>query len=289
MHCVLVQVGKAPILVQAKHDKGMRVLMCPPVYYGIEYEINPWMSLSRESNFVSAVEQWGALYQILQQRLRVNVSLIEPRPGLPDMVFTANAGLVWKNNFIVSNFRHHVRQGEATYFENWFAARNYEIFHLAEQSYFEGEGDLLMCGDILFAGYPTRSSMVAHQRTAEIIEREIVSLRLTDDWFYHLDTCFCPLSSHEAIYYPAAFDTNALRRLENHIGTLLPVTEEEARRFACNSIVVEKNVIMNEGCPRTRRLLESSGYCVFEIPLTEFIKAGGSAKCLVLKVPHCDN
>ena len=267
----------------------MRILMCPPVYYGIEYEINPWMNRSFQSDSLLTLEQWRALYQLLKDRLDMDVSLIEPRPGLPDMVFTANAGLVWKNKFIVSNFRHQVRRGEARHFEDWFAVRNYEIFHLPEQNHFEGEGDLLMCGNLLFAGYPTRSSVISHQRASEIIEREIISLRLTNEWFYHLDTCFCPLSSHEAIYYPAAFDTHALKVLENHIGTLIPVTQEEARRFACNAIVVEKNVIMNDGCPKIRGQLESQGFSVFEIPLTEFIKAGGSAKCLVLKVPHGDN
>jgi N-dimethylarginine dimethylaminohydrolase len=267
----------------------MRILMCPPMYYGIEYEINPWMSRSCQSNFVSAMDQWLGLYRLLQHELHMDVSLIEPRRGLPDMVFTANAGLVWKNKFIVSNFRYQVRRDEAPHFENWFSVRNYEIFHLPEQNHFEGEGDMLLCGDLFFAGYPTRSSMTAHQRTSEIIEREIISLRLTNDWFYHLDTCFCPLSSHEAIYYPAAFDAPSLKILENHIPALHPVSEEEARRFACNAIVVKKNVIINDGCPKIRRALEALGYSVFEIPLTEFIKAGGSAKCLVLKVPHWNN
>ena len=267
----------------------MLILMCPPVYYGIEYEINPWMSRSRQSDSLVAHNQWRVLYHLLQDRLEMDVSLIEPKPGLPDMVFTANAGLVWGNKFIVSNFRYEVRRDEATHFENWFATRNYEIFHLPEQNHFEGEGDLLMCGDLLFAGYPNRSSIISHQRAAEIIQREVFPLKLTNDWFYHLDTCFCPLSSNEAIYYPAAFDTGGLKLLENHIGTLVPVAEEEARRFACNAIVVERNVIMNEGCPKIRDRLESLGFSVFEISLTEFIKAGGSAKCLVLKVPHCDN
>ncbi|HEV8343710.1 MAG TPA: arginine deiminase-related protein [Candidatus Binatia bacterium] len=267
----------------------MQILMCPPVYYGIEYEINPWMSRIRQSDTLLAQHQWRALYQLLKHRLNMDVSLIKPRPGLPDMVFTANAGLVWKNKFIVSNFRYQVRRAEATHFENWFAVRNYEIFHLPEQSHFEGEGDLLMCGDLLFAGYPIRSSVISHQRAAEIIGREVISLKLTNDWFYHLDTCLCPLSNDEAIYYPAAFDARGLKVLKDHIGTLIPVTQQEARRFACNAIVVEKNVIMNDGCPRIRRQLESLGFSVFEIPLAEFIKAGGSAKCLVLKVPHCDN
>jgi N-dimethylarginine dimethylaminohydrolase len=267
----------------------MRILMCPPVYYGIEYEINPWMSRRRQSDPLLAQEQWQALYQLLQDRLDVDVSLLEPRPGLPDMVFTANAGLVWGNKFIVSSFRYNVRRGEATHFENWFADRNYQIFHLPQDNHFEGEGDLLMCGDLLFAGYPSRSSFIAHQRAAEITQREVASLRLTNDWFYHLDTCFCPLSPNEALYYPPAFDANALKILAKHISTLIPVTDDEARRFACNAIVVEMNVIMNGGCPKIRGELESLGFSVFETPLSEFIKAGGSAKCLVLKVPHCDN
>jgi len=267
----------------------MQLLMCPPLYYGIEYEINPWMSLSRQSDSLLAHKQWRALYETLQYKLKMVVSLMEPKPGLPDMVFTANAGLVWGNKFIVSNFRYEVRHDEAKHFAKWFKARNYQVVHLPDQNHFEGEGDLLMCGDVLFAGYPNRSSVISHQRTADIIQREVVSLKLNNDYFYHLDTCFCPLSRNEAIYYPPAFDATALTLMEKHIGTLIPVAEEEARRFACNAIVVERNVIMNQGCPKIRGRLESLGFSVFEIPLTEFIKAGGSAKCLVLKVPHCDN
>jgi N-dimethylarginine dimethylaminohydrolase len=264
----------------------MTMLMCPPLYYGIEYEINPWMNLSRQSDFLLAHEQWEELYQLLQNRLDMNVSLIEARRGLPDMVFTANAGLVWENKFIISNFRYSVRQREARHFENWFASKNYEIFHLPEGNFFEGEGDLLSCGDLLFAGYPSRSSLISHQKVAEIIQRQILSLKLTNDWFYHLDTCFCPLDAHTAIYYPGAFDANAIKVLENHIGILIPVTEAEARGFVCNAIVAENNVIINEGCPKIRSQLESLGFSVFEIPLTEFIKAGGSAKCLVLRIPY---
>jgi N-dimethylarginine dimethylaminohydrolase len=91
-----------------------------------------------------------------------------------------------------------------------------------------------------------------------------------------------------ALFYPAAFDTYALKVLEHHIERLIEVSAEEAMRFACNAIVIGKKVVMNDGCPKTRARLESSGLSVFETPLSEFIKAGGSAKCLVLKVPHDD-
>jgi N-dimethylarginine dimethylaminohydrolase len=256
--------------------------MCPPVYYGIEYEINPWMNLKCRSESLLAQEQWRALYQLLKTRLTIDISLIEPKPGLPDMVFTANAGFVSENKFFVSNFRYRVRRGEAIHFENWFATRDYEICHLPETNYFEGEGDMLMCGDTLFAGYPYRSSLVSHERVAEILQREIISLRLINNWFYHLDTCFCPLDSETALIYPGAFDMDSLSVLQNRIATLIRVNLEEASRFACNAIVLEKNVVVNDGCPKTRDELESRGFSVFATRLGEFIKAGGSAKCLVL-------
>lgn len=268
------------------HCYPMRFLMCPPLYYGIEYEINPWMSRSRQSDPQLAQEQWKGLYRLLQDQIAAEIALTEPRPGLPDMVFTANAGLVWEHRFITSNFRYEVRRGEVPCFENWFQVRGYEIFHLPQETFFEGEGDLLKCGDLFFAGYHIRSDIVSHQKVAEIIEREVLSLELTDEWFYHLDTCFCPFGKGQAIFYPAAFDAYALKVLENNVPTLIPVTEEEAKRFACNAIVVGNHVVMNDGCPQIQRALESLGFSVFETPLGEFIKAGGSAKCLVLKVPH---
>ena len=264
----------------------MKLLMCPPLHYGIEYEINPWMSRSRQSDPEVAQQQWRKLYRILQDELSVEIALVEPGPGLPDMVFTANAGFVWDKKFIGSHFRHEVRRGESAYFENWFQVRGYEILRLSQEDFFEGEGDLLMCGDLVFAGYHIRSDVQSHQGVAEILQREILSLELTSEWFYHLDTCFCPLGEGQAFYYPLAFDDYAVTVLEKHIPDLIPAREEEAKRFACNAIVVDKSVVINDGCPQIREKLASLGFSVIETPLSEFIKAGGSAKCLVLKVPH---
>ncbi|MEE9549712.1 MAG: arginine deiminase-related protein [Candidatus Binatia bacterium] len=260
--------------------------MCLPLYYGIEYEINPWMSRSRQSQPELAKEQWRGLYRLVQDQLGVEVVLVEPRQGLPDMVFTANAGLVWQNKFIASNFRHEVRREEIPHFENWFQVRGYEIYHLPGENFFEGEGDLLMCGNLFFAGYHIRSDILSHQGIAEILQHEVLSLELTNEWFYHLDTCFCPLGNNRALFFPGAFDSYALKVLEDRISTLIPVQEGEARRFACNLIVVGDNVVMNDGCPAVRSSLEKLGYSVFETPLSEFIKAGGSAKCLALKIAN---
>ncbi|MGH7844938.1 MAG: dimethylarginine dimethylaminohydrolase family protein, partial [Candidatus Binatia bacterium] len=121
----------------------MQLLMCPPSHYGIEYEINPWMKRSRQTDAALATRQWDELHRMLAEKLPVEIHLIDAVPGLPDMVFTANAGLVWQNKFIVSNFRHEVRRGEGAHFAQWFRARGFEIVDLPEEYYFEGEGDLL--------------------------------------------------------------------------------------------------------------------------------------------------
>jgi len=258
--------------------------MCPPDYYGIEYEINPWMSRNRQSDRKRAQRQWLDLKRILETRLKLDVQLVNPVAGLPDMVFTANAGVVWGRKFIASNFRHDVRRGEEPYFIDWFRRQGFEIVRLPKAYYFEGEGDLLRCGDVFFAGYHIRSDILAHQRIAEIVESEVLSLELTDPWFYHLDTCFCPLGADRALYHPPAFDDYAREVLQNRIAELIAAPEDEARRFACNAIVADNAVVLNDGCPKVREELQGRGFTVYETPLDEFIKAGGSAKCLVLKI-----
>ena len=139
----------------------------------------------------------------------------------------------------------------------------------------------MRCGDAWFAGYHIRSDILSHEKLADIIGQEVLSLELTNEWFYHLDTCFCPLGNGAALYYPPAFDEYARTVLENHISQLIPVSDDEAARFACNAIVVGDSIVLNVGCPKVRGQIESLGFTVFETPLSEFLKAGG-AKCLVL-------
>lgn len=262
----------------------MKILMCAPEYYGIEYEINPWMNRDKQSSRSEALEQWRALRQILEECMKVDIFEITPQPGLPDMVFTANGGLVWDHKFVVSNFRHAVRQGEAAHFEQWFRQWGFDVIQLPREVYFEGEGDVLKSGDIWFAGYHFRSDILAHKQIAELIGQEVLSLELTNQWYYHLDTCFCPLNRASALYYSAAFDPYGRAVLENHFSQLIAVPDDEAARFACNAVVVVDSVVLNDGCPHTRRQIEALGFTVWETPLSEFLKAGGSAKCLVLKI-----
>jgi len=260
-----------------------RILMCPPDYYGIEYEINPWMSRARGSSPERARQQWTALYELLRG-LGVTVELMTPQAGLPDLVFTANAGLVFGKRFFSSRFRYEVRAREEPYFDAWFAEHGFTVEHLPQGTHFEGAGDALFCGSILFAGYRIRSDVRGHYYIGEKIGRQVLPLELVNTYFYHLDTCFCPLASGEAIYYPAAFDSYGQKVLQTYVPRLLAVSEEEAKRFGCNAVVVGKKVVLNTGCPRLAADLQSWGYEPLATELDEYLKAGGSAKCLTLRL-----
>ncbi len=259
------------------------LVLCPPDYYSIEYEINPWMSRSRGSAPERAHRQWQALYEALRG-LGVAVELMEPRPGLPDLVFTANAGLVYKQRFFSSRFRHEVRARETPHFDAWFADHGFAVEHLPKGMFFEGAGDALFCGPELFAGYRIRSDVRGHQWLGQVLGKQVLPLELVNPRFYHLDTCFCPLAPGEAIYYPAAFDAYGRRVLETHIPRLLAAEEPEAVRFGCNAVVVGKTVVINAGCEQLAADLRRSGYEPVAVELDEFLKAGGSAKCLTLRL-----
>src|SRR5271166_6579119 len=152
-----------------------RVLMCPPDYYGIEYEINPWMSRSRGSSPERAHRQWQALHDTLIG-LGAAIELMEPRRGLPDLVFTANAGLIFGQRFFSSRFRHEVRAQESPHFDAWFASHGFAVEHLPEGMFFEGAGDALFCGATLLAGYRIRSDVQGHQFLAGALGKQVLPL-----------------------------------------------------------------------------------------------------------------
>lgn len=259
------------------------ILMCPPDHYGIEYEINPWMNKERQADHAVAVRQWNDLHNLLAS-LGARVSLVSPAAGLPDLVFTANAALIFQQRAVLSRFRHVQRQGEEEQFAAWLTNHGFQVERLPPRVYFEGAGDALFCGDTLVAGYRFRSDARGHQLIGAMLERRVLPLELVDPYFYHLDTCFCPLTPQSALYYPGAFDAYGRQVLEGLIDDLIEVAADEARQFACNAVVVGKHVVTNIDCPRMHQELRSRGFEPIATPLGEFVKAGGSAKCLTLRL-----
>ncbi|MEX0867613.1 MAG: arginine deiminase-related protein, partial [Pirellulales bacterium] len=185
---------------------------------------------------------------------------------------------------ILAHFRHPQRQAEEPIFREWFQQHGFEVLASPAGTYFEGAGDALYVGDTLFAGYLTRSDARGHQQIGAMVGTRVIPLELTDPYYYHLDTCFCPLAPTEAIFFPAAFDDYGRQVLTELVPGLIEVPADEARSFACNAVVVGRHVITNVGCPTLHAALREHGYQPHETPLSEFVKAGGSAKCLTLRL-----
>jgi lysine-ketoglutarate reductase/saccharopine dehydrogenase-like protein (TIGR00300 family) len=266
---------------------SVRVLMCAPQHYDVDYVINPWMEGNiHRSSRDHAQAQWDKLYQVL--RTYATVDLIEPHPGWPDMVFTANAGLVLGDTVVLSRFFHPERQGEEPYFQQWFEDQGYTVHTLPKSLPFEGAGDALLdrAGRWLWAGYGFRSELDSHPYLAKWLDVEVLSLRLVDPRFYHLDTCFCPLSDGYLLYYPPAFDTYSNRLIELRVPAekRIPLDEVDAVNFSCNAVNIDRNIVVNTASDDLKRILAERGFTVIETPLTEFLKAGGAAKCLTLRM-----
>jgi N-dimethylarginine dimethylaminohydrolase len=259
------------------------ILMCPPDFYGIEYEINPWMDRGRQADHALAVEQWSSLRTQIEEA-GAEVSLFEPVAGLPDLVFTANAAMIFGQKALLSRFRFRQRQGEEPYNRRWLAENGFEVLDSPEHFSFEGAGDALFCGDTLFAGYRMRSDASGHQAIGKLLGVRVIPMELVDTRYYHLDTCFCPLAQGHAIWYPPAFDEYGQRAIRQHVPTLLEVDPMEAERFACNAVVIGRRVITNTGCEELHKALRERSYEPIATPLDEFVKAGGSAKCLTLRL-----
>lgn len=263
-------------------------LMCAPELYEVDYVINPWMigqvhAASRER----AATQWNALYRAVLDR--ADVTLIAPQPGSPDMVFTANAGLAYHRSVALSSFYHPERQGEEPHFRRWFENAGYTILEIPRATPFEGEGDALFASDgsRLWAGSGPRTLAASHQALRDAWKIDVVPLTLVDPRFYHLDTCFAPLDGGFAMYFPAAFDTASRARIEAFYPAekRIVVEEADAVHFACNVVNIDRTLILNRIGSRLCTHLEALGFEVVQLELSEFMKAGGAAKCLVMKLP----
>ena len=145
----------------------------------------------------------------------------------------------------------------------------------------------MFLGSTLVFGFRFRSDAIAHERLAALLGCRVLPVELADRRFYHLDTCFCPLSARAVLWYPGAFDRYGRKVIEAYAQDPIAVSEADALKFACNAIVAGGAVILHTGVSATlRKQLAKRRFDVYETNLSEFLKAGGSAKCLALRLNH---
>ena len=268
-------------------DSRDKILMCPPDYFSVDYVINPWMAGQEGApDLDKTMQQWLALKDEISEY--ADVVTMEAQPNLPDLVFTANAGVVFGKKAIASHFMPMERRPEEAHNKQWFRDNGFELLDLDEKIGFEGAGDCLFDrgGEWLWTGYGFRSEIEAHAEIQKFFDIEVVSIKLTDSRFYHIDTCFCPLNGGFLMYHPPAFDFESRMAIESRIPPhkRIVVDTADAGNFACNAVNIGDTVILNQASEPLRARLMLAGFKVRQVNLSEFLKAGGSAKCLTLKV-----
>lgn len=261
-------------------------LMCPPSHFEVTYDINPWMTgQAGQTDRDLAHAQWAAFHNRLSKVARIE--LIAGASGLPDMVFTANAGLLLADGrMLLARFRHPERQGEEPHNKQWLEGAGYAVVTLEDGISFEGAGDALYdAKGRLWVGAGFRSDPRAIPAIQKLAGGTVIGLALANPSFYHLDTCFCPLESGGALAYLPAFSAESQRILKDTFGSaLIELQVDEAATFACNAVSVGGRVFLSVVSARIRHALASQGLAAVTSYLGEFLKAGGSAKCLTLRI-----
>ncbi len=281
-----------------------RFLMCPPRHFAVTYSINPWMDPNAWAQSAGA-DGGAALHETAQrqwQRLHdalaatgAAIEIVPPQPGLPDLVFTANAAVVLGGKVVLARFRHGERQNEEPVFAAGFAALAArglvaDVVQLPAALKFEGAGDCIFDArrGLFWLGCGFRSAAAAGPVIARHLGARCVALPLQDANFYHLDTAFCALPCGAVIYYPGAFTPAALARIHDRVAPALRIVLDraDAERFAANAVCVGRSIVLSSCSAALRHALEQRGYTVIETPLDVFQRSGGSACCLTLRLDH---
>jgi N-dimethylarginine dimethylaminohydrolase len=268
-----------PALRQAS---ARQYLMCPPEHFAVTYSINPWMQPDQPVDLGAATRQWARLRQVYLD-LGHDVRTIEPAPGLPDMVFAANGATVIGGKVLGVRFRHPQRAGEADAYLDWFREAGYEDVQAAERIN-EGEGDILFTGRVLLAGYGFRTDRAASRELTSLFGLPVVSLRLVDPRFYHLDTALCVLDADTAMYYPAAFDDAGRAAVAAQFAELIEAKDEDAEVLGLNAISDGRHVVLPVQARTLADQLRERGFEPVGVDMSEVLKGGGGPKCCTLEL-----
>ncbi|MEU4687620.1 dimethylargininase [Actinoplanes sp. NPDC023714] len=263
------------------HAMPRRYLMCRPTHFAVTYRINPWMDPAAPYDNALAVSQWENLRQTFLD-LGHTVELIEPLPGLPDMVFAANGGTVVDGRVLGVQFRDAERADEAPAYASWFRDRGFEVHEPKHTN--EGEGDILLAGDVLLAGTGFRTAHASHAETQEFLRRPVITLQLVDPAYYHLDTALCVLDETNIAYLPQAFSPGSQAVLRQLFPNAIVATPEDAAVLGLNAVSDGRTVVLPAQAVHLTAALEAAGYRTIGVDLSELRKAGGGPKCCTLEV-----
>lgn len=260
-------------------------LMCAPEHFTVEYRINPWMDPETPVDTQLAVKQWTLLRDALTEAGHT-VHVLDPRPGLPDMVFAANGAFCVDGRVYGARFRYPQRAPEAAAHRSFYGDPKWTYVDADEVN--EGEGDFAYLpdaqGGLILAGYGFRTEPAAHAEAQEALGRPVVSLRLTDPRFYHLDTALAAVDDANIVYYPGAFSEPSQAVLRQLFPAGIVADLDDALGFGLNLVSDGYHVFLNAASSALAAKLAADGYRPVLVELSELKKGGGSVKCCVAEL-----
>jgi N-dimethylarginine dimethylaminohydrolase len=277
----MTAVLETPVRPVARRARPRRYLMCPPEYFAVDYAINPWMDPTRPVDTARARQQWDGLRRTYLD-LGHTVEAIPPLPGLPDMVFAANGGVVVDGVALSARFAHPERAAEGPAYRDRLRMLGLRVVQARQVN--EGEGDVAPIGDVLLAGTGFRTTPEAHAEIAAVFGRPVVSLRLVNPRFYHLDTALAVLDEETIAYLPEAFDAASRAELERRFPDAIRATEADAVVLGLNAVSDGRHVVLAEQATGLAAQLRERGFTPVGVDLSELLKAGGGAKCCTLEI-----
>jgi N-dimethylarginine dimethylaminohydrolase len=278
----LLEVAPVSRAFPERAARRRRYLMCPPRYFEVSYSINPWMDRSVPVDRARATAQWEQLVETYEW-LGHDVECIDPIPGLPDMVFSANSAVVKGGRVLTARFRHRERAPEQLPYRQWFLEREFRDVR-ASRAFCEGEGDVAFVGSVALAGWGFRTTRSAHHEVQEFFGRPVVSLRLCDPRFYHLDMALSVLDERTIAYFPPAFSAGSRCVLQRLFPDAIRVREMDAYALGLNAVSDGHHVVLPVAARGMHDLVRARGFEPVPVEISEFVKAGGGVKCCTLEV-----
>lgn len=255
--------------------------MCRPDHFTVTYRINPWMNPELPTSTALAVEQWSTLYDAYL-RLGYDVHLIDPISGLNDMVYAANGGFTLDGKAYGALFTYAQRAAEGPAYMAWLADNGFQVHE--PRSVNEGEGDFLLAGDAILAGHGFRTSLDSHNELRSIFDREVVSLRLVDPSFYHLDTAIAVLGDENIAYLPRAFDATSQVELARRFPDAVIVDDADAAVLGLNAFGDAHSMVIAGRASGFDAALQQRGFRTVGVDLSELLLGGGGVKCCTLEL-----
>jgi len=206
------------------------------------------------------------------QELGLNLIWVKSDDNLPDSCFVEDTAITIGEKAIVCNMKIKSRAKEVTEVAKVLKGLK-KTYRIKAPAVIDG-GDVLKVENKIIVGLSARTNLEAVRQLERILENDdlrVVPVKVRS--VLHLKSACTYLGSNCVVLSEGHFDTEILGDCEKIV---VPRGEE----YAADCLAVNGTVLMAKGYPKTRRLLETRGFFVKELDVSEFRKGDGALTCL---------